>query len=120
MSVFLATYSLGVIVVFFIGPPLQKLSSFSAGADFPSILFLLAGTYFFLPTGVALPFIAYGSIPYSIQLLLVGLSYILTPLLPLFGSSTEKPRTFRRLYFLFIALVIMNVAGCISSPVPNY
>ena len=119
---FLATYSLGAVVVFFMGPPLQKLNSFSADQDFAFlleyILFLIAGTFFFLPMGVVLPFIHYGSgVPSSLQVLLLGLSYILTPLLLLFGSSTEKPRTFRRLYLLFIGLLVMNVAGCIINPV---
>ena len=130
MRLFLATYTLGAIVVFFMGPPLQKLNSFSADQDFPFILeyilFLIPGTFFFLPMGVVLPFIHYSSgVPSSLQpllnslpVLLLGLSYILTLLLPLFGSSTEKPRTFRRLYLFFIGLLVTNVAGCITNPVP--
>ena len=79
--------------------------------------------------GVIIPFIIYGSdlpmtLPPPLDTLLVELqpllilpSYILIFLIPLFGSSTEKPRTFRLLYLLFVALVIINVAGCLRTPV---
>lgn len=119
MYLFLATYSLAAMVVFFMGSPMQKLGSAPAEPEIPLLLLLIAGTFAFLPSGVVIPFIAGDSgVPYPLLLLLLGLSYVLTALLPLFGSSTEKPRTFRRLYFLFVVLVIINVAGCLSNPVP--
>ena len=98
---------------------MQRLSSAPADPNIPLILLLIAGTFGFLPSGVVTSFIANDSgVPYPFLLLLLGLSYILTALFPLFGSSTEKSGTFRRLYFLFITLVIINVAGCLSNPVP--
>jgi hypothetical protein len=120
MRLFLATYSLGAIVLLFIGPPLEELNS-SVSADLNislflvEILFFLAMTFIALPMGVMAPVID-GSIgvPPSLHVMLVLLSYLLTLFLPVFGSSTEKPRTFRLLYLLFIGLVVMNVAGCSS------
>jgi hypothetical protein len=117
MRLFLATYSLGAIVLFFMGPPLEELNS-NVSADLNislfmvEILFFLAMTVIALPMGVMAPFI---DGPPSLQVTLVLLSYILTLILPVFGSSTEKPRMFRRLYLLFIGLIVINVAGCSSS-----
>ena len=123
IRLFLATYSLGAIVVFFMGPALQEVNSRVSADRFPlflvEILFFLACTFIALPIGVVVPFIDYGpGVPYSLPPLLLGLSYILTLLLPVFGSSAEKPRTFRFLYLLFIGLVVMNVAGCITISGP--
>jgi hypothetical protein len=121
MRLFLATYSLGAIVLFFMGPPLEEVSSrIGADLNFPlflvEILFFLACTFIALPVGVVVPFIdgPYIGGSSSLQITLVLLSYMLTLLLPVFGSSTEKPRTFRRLYLLFIGLLVINVAGCSS------
>ena len=128
---FLATYSLGALVVFFIVPllPLQvELYSVTGAPIFSRFLTLFIGSFIFLPMGV-MSFLDYGStmpmterpplvtLLVELQPLFVGLSYILISLIPLFGSSTEKPRTFRLLYLLFVALVIINVAGCLSRPV---
>ena len=128
---FLATYSLGSIVVFFIVPllPLQvELYSVTGAPIFSRFLTLFIGSFIFLPMGI-MSFLDYGSdmpiterpplvtLLVELQPLLVLLSYILISLIPLFGSSTEKPRTFRLLYLLFVALVIINVAGCLSRPV---
>lgn len=123
MSLFLATYTLGALLVFFIGPPQQNLRAARADQGFlfllGDFLILLAGTFVFLPMGAVLPFIAFDSgVAYPLQLLLSALSYILTPLLPLLGSSAERPRTFRRLYLIFLGLLVMNVAGCLANPVP--
>lgn len=131
MGLFLATYCLGAIVVFFIVPllPLQvELYSVTGAPIFSRFLTLFIGSFIFLPMGV-MSFLDYGSampmterpplvtLLVELQPLFVLLSYVLISLIPLFGSSTEKPRTFRLLYLLFVALVIINVAGCLSSPV---
>lgn len=77
MRLFLATYSLGAIVLFFMGPPLEELNS-SVSADLNislflvEILFFLAMTFIALPMGVMAPFI---DGPPSLQVTLVLLSY---------------------------------------------
>src|SRR5919109_2467506 len=84
MRLFLATYCLGAIVLFFIGPPLEELNS-SVSAELNISLFLveillfLAMTFIALPTGVMAPVI-HGSIgvPPSLHIMLVFLSYMLT------------------------------------------
>lgn len=42
----------------------------------------------------------------------VILSYLATLVLPLVGSLTKKQQTFGLLFLLFVALLILDVAGC--------
>jgi hypothetical protein len=126
MRLFLATYSLGAIVVFLM---VAGYRTFPGPTLWFSIPLVLIGAFIFLPMGVLLPFLHYGSMPMTErpplvallvehQPLLLLLYYLLIFLIAHFGSSTDKPRTFRLLYLLFVALVIINVAGCLSNPVP--
>ena len=116
MRLFLATYALGALVVLLTG---------AAFRIFPNPLVIIG--FIFLPMGV-MTFLDYGStmpmterplfvtLLIELQPLFLLLSYLLIFLIPYIGSSTKKPRTFRLLYLFFVALVIINVAGCLSSP----
>ena len=121
---FLATYFLGAIVVFLTGAGYNIFPGLTF--SFPNPLIII-GALIFLPMGLGFFPYYYSDMlmterPQLAALLselipwLLLLSYILIFLIPLFGSSTEKPRTFRLLYLIFVALLIMNVAGCLSSP----
>ena len=44
--------------------------------------------------------------------ILLVLAYLACLLLPLAGSITKRQRTFRILFFTFVGLLIVNIAGC--------
>jgi hypothetical protein len=125
---FLATYFAGVIIetgvltIPYINHPVAR-------PDFTFFLERFVGTTLFLPMGVVValewilniigihaelirtegPFPG----PSSPLGLLVGLfDYLFIFIISLIGSLTRKQQTFRILYFTFLGLLIINIAGC--------
>ncbi|HLO17488.1 MAG TPA: hypothetical protein VK206_21835 [Anaerolineales bacterium] len=119
---FLAAYIIGVIIA-------TGLIAYPAIDDFSFVLHTFAAAIFFLPCGLVLAinwilngigmdteliiFRGFSVTPANALVsFLIGLSYLLCFVIPFAGSLTTKQRTFRILFFTFIALLIINVGGC--------
>jgi hypothetical protein len=100
-----------------------------ARPDFSFFLERFIGTALFLPMGVVIAvewvlnligiraelINAEGPFPGPSNVLggLIGLlDYLFILIISLAGSLTKKQQTFRMLYFIFIGLLIVNIAGC--------
>ena len=135
-SLFLGTYIITAFIVTIISIAIDAADSRYGLKDFfLGFLFIFPSVLIFLPWGVlpALEWISNqvfaipltlldyhaGPAPTTTNIfasLLMILSYILFFALLRAGTRTNKTRTFRLLYFMFVFWVIVNAAGCLVHP----
>ena len=136
IRVFLLTYIFAALIVVLISIAIDAANSpYNLDDYFLAFTWLLAGVLIFLPWGVlpALEWISnqlfgipltlldehVGPAPVPANILatlLMVLSYVLFLALLIAGTRTNKPRTFRLLYFAFVFWVILNAGGCLVHP----
>ncbi len=119
---FLAAYFIGVIIA-------TGLIAYPSTDDFSFILSTFIAAVFFLPCGLVLAInwilnifgmdielILFRGFSVTsanaLASLLIGISYLLCFMIPVAGSLTTRQRTFRILFFIFVALLIVDIGGC--------
>jgi hypothetical protein len=113
LLLFLATYVAGVLLLTTIALfPSFRLTDPNDLAN--SLLFFL-GALIYLPLGFLL--IVGGKELFGEGAAVLG-AYLVTLIIPIAAILITDRRVFKILYFTFVALMIVNVEGCINNPLP--